>query len=100
MDKVYEMMVKAGYKEGDYKKLTSMNFYKYHGKKSHMINQCKGFHNKVMQMMIQGILWNEKWMNKEVSMVDESNKNKKSVPNVIYYRRVAQIGLVQTYSGT
>jgi hypothetical protein len=65
-----------------------------------MINQCKGFHNKVMQMMIQGILWNEKGMNKEVSMVDESNKNKKSVSNAIYYRRVTQIGLVQTYNGT
>jgi len=100
MDKVYEMMVKAGYREGDYKRLTSMNFYKYHGKKSHMINQCKGFNNKVIQMMIQGILWNEKGMNKEVSIVDESNQKKKSVSNTIYYRRVAQIGFVQTYNGT
>jgi hypothetical protein len=41
-----------------------------------MINQCKGFYNKVKQMMIQGILWIEKGTNIEVSMLDESRKNK------------------------
>jgi hypothetical protein len=41
-----------------------------------MINQCKGFYNKVKQMMIQWILWIEKGTDIEVSMLDESRKNK------------------------
>jgi hypothetical protein len=50
MNRIYEMMIKSGYKKG------SMNFYKYHGEESHMINQCEGLCDKVIQMMIQGIL--------------------------------------------
>jgi hypothetical protein len=53
MNRVYEMMKKVGYKESSYEGLTSMNFCKYHSEESHMINQCKGFYNKVKQMMIQ-----------------------------------------------
>jgi hypothetical protein len=34
MDRIYEMLIKAGYKEG------TMNFYKYHGEEGYMINQC------------------------------------------------------------
>jgi hypothetical protein len=50
MNRIYEMMIKLGYKKG------SMNFYKYHGEESHMINQCEGLCDKVIQMMIRGIL--------------------------------------------
>ena len=46
MDIIYKMLIKARYEEDN------MNFCKYHGKEGHMINQCKGFHNKVIKMMI------------------------------------------------
>lgn len=46
MDKIYEMLIKARYKDG------SMNFCKYHSEEGHMINQCEGFCDKVIKMMI------------------------------------------------
>jgi len=69
MDRIYKMLIKTGYKEGN------MNFYKYHGEEGHIINQY-GFHNKVIQMMIRWILWIEKGMDSKVSMVDVSRKSK------------------------
>jgi len=48
---------KSRYKEG------SMNFYKYHDEEGHMNNQCEGFRDKVIQMMIWGILRIKKGMN-------------------------------------
>lgn len=39
LDKVYKMPVKVGYNKGSCEKgLMSMNFYKYHYEKGHMIN--------------------------------------------------------------
>jgi len=66
MDRIYKMLIKTGYKEGN------MNFYKYHGEEGHIINQYEGFHNKV----IRWILWIEKGMDSKVSMMDVSRKGK------------------------
>ena len=72
-----------------------MNFYKYHGEEGHMINQCEGFCNKVIQMMIQGILQIERGMDREVSMMDAFYKNKEvyrrqftayKLPKLILYK--------------
>jgi hypothetical protein len=78
LDRIYEMLMKAEYKKGSYEEgLTSMNFCKYHGEEVHMINLYKGFCNEMIQMLIQKTLRIEGGMGKEVSMVDESSKNKK-----------------------
>jgi hypothetical protein len=50
MERIYELMVKEGCEEG------SMNFCEHYSKEGHKINQCEGFYNKLMQIMIQGIL--------------------------------------------
>jgi hypothetical protein len=50
MERIYELMVKEGCEEG------SMNFCEHYSKEGHKINQCEGFYNKLMQIMIRGIL--------------------------------------------
>ena len=43
------MLIEARYKKGRSENgSTSKNFYKYSCKEVHMINQCEGFHNKVI----------------------------------------------------
>jgi hypothetical protein len=50
MERIYELMVKEGCEEG------SMNFCEHYSKEGHKINQFEGFYNKLMQIMIRGIL--------------------------------------------
>jgi hypothetical protein len=68
MDRIYQMMVDARYKEG------SEKCCEHHNIKDHVISQCEGFHQKVMQMMSRGLLQIEKATSEEVSMMEALNK--------------------------
>jgi hypothetical protein len=77
LDIIYEMLTKTEYKKGSYEEgLTSRNFCKYHSEEGHIINLYEGFCNEVIQILIQRTLRIEGGMGREVSMVDESSKNK------------------------
>ncbi|XP_073261997.1 uncharacterized protein [Populus alba] len=68
MDKIYQMMVDASYKEG------SEKCCELHNIKGHVISHCEGFHKKVMQMISCGLLRIEKATSEEVFMMEASNK--------------------------
>ena len=68
MDRIYQMMVDAKYKEG------SGRCCKHHNIEGHMISQWEGFHKKVMQMMSRGLLLIEKATGEEVFMMEAPNK--------------------------
>jgi hypothetical protein len=71
------MLTKAEYKKGSYEEgLTSRNFCKYHSEEGYIINLYEGFCNEVIQILIQRTLRIEGGMVREVSMMDESSKNK------------------------
>jgi hypothetical protein len=68
MDRIYQMMVDARYKEG------SEKCCELHNVKGHVISHCEGFHKKVMQMMSRGLLRIEKATSGEVFMMEAPNK--------------------------
>ena len=87
LGRVYKMLVKTGYKKDSCEKgLTRKNFYKYHYKEGHTINQCEGFCNEVIQMLSHWTFRLEGEIDREVSMVYERrsvryNSLQKDYPN-------------------
>jgi hypothetical protein len=68
MDRIYQMMVDARYKEG------SEKCCEHHNIEDHVISHCEGFHKKVKQMMSRGLLQIEKATSEEVFMMKAPNK--------------------------
>ena len=68
MDRIYQMMVDARYKEG------GEECCEHHNIEGHVISQCEGFHKKLMQMMRRGLIRIEKATSGEVSMIGAPNK--------------------------
>jgi len=68
MDRIYQIMVDARYKEG------SEKCCEHHNIEGHVISHCEGFHKKMMQMMSHGLLRIEKVTSEEVFMMEAPNK--------------------------
>jgi len=68
IDRIYQMMVNTRY-EG-----ASVKCCKHHGEEGHLISQFKGFYNKGMQMINQGLLRVEKTMSEDVFIMKAPTK--------------------------
>jgi hypothetical protein len=87
------MVVSGSYKNG----LARRYFCKYHCEEGYMINQCEGFCNKMIQMLIRGTFRIERETGKELSMIDEPRKQG-SLLGIINCRRIAQTNSLKTYN--